>query len=135
MVWSPDWRLVFGVSQAAEPPSGEARNSLWQLAVKPSTGEAGGRPEQVTPWSDFEPLDLTITWDGKRLSLMQKRIWEDVYLAELGPDGASVKPPRRLTLDNRGIWSLDSWTPDSQAVAFSPARSGRPEVFKKGLNE
>jgi hypothetical protein len=97
MAWSPDWRLVFAASQAAEPPSPETRGSLWQVLVKPSTGEAAGGPEQITPWSDFEPTDLTITRDGKRLSLLERRVWNDVYLAELGPGGASMKPPRRLT--------------------------------------
>jgi hypothetical protein len=135
MAWSPDWRLVFAASQATEPPSAQTKYSLWQVGVKPSTGEAAGRPGQLTPWSDFEPANPTITQDGKRLSLLKQRAWDDVYLAELGPGGASMKPPRRLTLDNRGIDGLDSWTPDSQAVLFSSSRNGRAEVFRKGLNE
>ncbi|HWT78691.1 MAG TPA: hypothetical protein VN648_07790, partial [Candidatus Methylomirabilis sp.] len=61
MVWSSDWRLVFGVAQVGEPLPAEIKGSLWQVRVKPSTGEAGGKPEQLTPWSDFEPVDLTIT--------------------------------------------------------------------------
>ncbi|HEY6272978.1 MAG TPA: hypothetical protein VIX19_13430 [Terriglobales bacterium] len=133
VVWSSDWRLVFGVSQPAGP--GESKGSLWQVPVKPGTGEAAGRPGQLTPWNDSEPIELTVTRDGKRLSFLEKNNWEDVYLAGLGRDGASIKPPRRLTLDNRGVWSLDSWTPDSQAVIFSSARNGRAEVFRRGLSE
>jgi hypothetical protein len=135
MVWSADWRLVFGASQAAEPPSGDTKGSLWQVRVKPSTGEAASKPEQLTPWSDFEPTDLTITQDGKRLSFVQRNNWDDVYLAELGPGGTSMKPPRRFTLDNRGIFTLDSWTPDSQAIVFSSSRNGRAELFRKELNQ
>jgi serine/threonine protein kinase/DNA-binding winged helix-turn-helix (wHTH) protein/Tol biopolymer transport system component len=135
MAWSPDWRLVFAASQATESPSAHAKYSLWQVGVKPSTGEAAGRPGQLTPWSDFEPVNPTITQDGKRLSLMKHRVWDDVYLAELGPGSASMKPPRRLTLDNRGIDGLDSWTPDSQAILFSSSRNGRAEVFRQGLVE
>jgi Tol biopolymer transport system component len=37
--------------------------------------------------------------------------------------------------DNRGILTLDSWTPDSQAILFSFSRNGRAEIFRKGLNE
>ena len=134
VAWSPDWRLVFAASEAAESPSAHPKYSLWQVGVKPGTGEAAGRPGQLTPWSDFDPKDLTITQDGKRLSLLKQRGWDDVYLVELGPRGTSIKPPSRLTLDNRGIDGLDSWTPDSQAIVFSSSRNGRAEVFSKGLN-
>ena len=30
------------------------------------------------------------------------RTWLDVYLGELGSDGANMKAPRRFTLDDRG---------------------------------
>ena len=66
---------------------------------------------------------------------MERRAWDDVYLAELGPGGASTKPPRRLTLDNRGILTLDSWTPDSQAILFSSSQNRRAEVFRRELKE
>jgi eukaryotic-like serine/threonine-protein kinase len=46
-----------------------------------------------------------------------------------------MKPPRRFTLDNRGIRSLDNWTLDSQAILFSSDRNGRAEVFRQGLKE
>jgi Tol biopolymer transport system component len=133
--WSPDWRLVFCVSQAAESPSGQATYSLWNVAVEPRTGEAPSKPERLAEWSDLGPSNLTISADGKRLSFLKQRTWVDVYLAELGPDGGSLKPPRRLTLDNRGIRSLDSWTSDSQAILFSSDRNGKGEVFRQGLNE
>ena len=80
-------------------------------------------------------MDLTITEEGKRLSFLKTRDWDDVYLAELAPDGASMKPPRRFTLDNRGIRSLDGWTSDSQAILFSSDRNGKAEVFRQGLKQ
>jgi len=135
MAWSPDWRLVFGASQAAEPAPAQPKYSLWQVRVKPSTGEAAARPEQLTPWSDFDPVELTISQDGKRLSFVEMNNWNDVYLAKLGAGGASISSPRRFTLDNRGILTLDSWTPDSQAIIFSSSRNGRAELFRKGLKE
>ena len=125
MVWSPDWRLLFAASWTPESPLAQTKYSLWQVRADPSTGEVAGRPGQLTPWSDYYPTDLTITPDGKGLSLLKHRDWGDVYLAELGPGGASIKPPRRLTLDNRGILTLDAWTPDSQAILFSSSRNGR----------
>jgi serine/threonine protein kinase/Tol biopolymer transport system component len=133
--WSPDWRLVFAARQAAGSPSVHESYSLWEVPVKPSVGEAAGNPERLAQWNDFAPMSLTISTDGRRLSLLKQRQWQDVYLGELGPDGASLKTPRRFTLDNRGIGSLDSWTPDSQAIFFSSERNGKAEVFRQGLNE
>jgi Tol biopolymer transport system component len=80
-------------------------------------------------------MDLTITSDGKRLSFLKTRDWDDVYLGELDPDGTSMKLPRRFTLDNRGIGSLDSWTLDSQSILFSSDRNGKAEVLRQGLKQ
>ena len=133
--WSPDWRLVFSASQAAEPPAGHESYSLWEVPVEPGTGAAAAKPEWLAQWSDSGADTLAITADGKRLSFLKGRIWQDVYLGELSPHGASMKPPRRFTLDNRGIRTLDSWTLDSQAILFSSDRNGKAEVFRQGLNQ
>jgi len=134
LVWSPDWRLVFSATQAAESASNQERYSLWEVPVEPGTGAAAGKPEPLTQWSDVGPVGLAITADGKRLSFLKTHYWQDVYLGELGPDGASVKAPRRFTLDNRGSYPND-WTRDSKAIIFSSDRSGKSEVFRQGLNE
>jgi Tol biopolymer transport system component len=134
MVWSPDWRLIFAAGQAPASPSAQPKYSLWEVQTKPGTVKPA-TPRQLTRWSDFEPTDLTITADGKRLSFLKQRSWEDVYLADLGAGGRTVTPPRRFTLDNRGIDSLDSWTPDSQAVFFTSSRNGKAEVFRKDLRD
>ncbi|HXJ94156.1 MAG TPA: protein kinase [Terriglobia bacterium] len=135
IVWSPDWRVIFGANQTPQSPLAQPKYSLWQVRTKPSTGAAASSPRRLTPWNEFYPTDLAITGDGKRLSFLKSLTWDDVYLAELGPGGASTKQPRRFTLDNRGILTLDSWTPDSKAVLFSSSRNGRAEVFRKGLDE
>jgi hypothetical protein len=92
LVWSPDWRLVFSATQAAESPSGQERYGLWEVPVELRTGAAAGKPEPLTQWSDVGPVGLAITADGKRLSFLKTHYWQDVYLGELGPDGASMKP-------------------------------------------
>ncbi|HEY6291097.1 MAG TPA: hypothetical protein VI455_05975 [Terriglobia bacterium] len=132
--WSPDWRLVFSVRQLADSPSGQESYGLWEVPVEPSTGEAAGKPERLAHWSDFGPQGLSITADGKRLSFLKTRQWQDVYLGELGPDGASMKAPRRFTLDNRGS-DPNGWTPDSKAIIFSSERSGKSDIFRQGLKE
>jgi serine/threonine protein kinase/Tol biopolymer transport system component len=133
--WSPDWRLVFSARQAADSPSGHENYSLWEVPIEPATSDVAGKPERLAWWSDFGPQGMTISGDGKRLSFQKTREWDDVYLGELSPDGAAVKPPRRFTLDNRGVRSLDSWTSDGQAILFSSDRNGKAEIFRQGLRE
>jgi eukaryotic-like serine/threonine-protein kinase len=133
--WSPDWRLVFSARQAAESPTGQATYSFWTIPVKPHTGKAAGSPEKLAEWSNFYPMDLHVTADGKRLSFLKIDDWDDVYLAGLTPDGAQMKYTRRFTLDDRGIESLDGWTPDRQAILFSSNRNGRTQVFRQSVKE
>jgi Tol biopolymer transport system component len=135
MRWAPDWRLVFCARQAAESPSAQGKDSLWAILVEPATGVAVGEPERLTPWLDFVPRDVTITADGKRLSFVKEHAWQDAYLAELGPGGARIKPPRRFTLDNRGINGIECWTRASDAILFSSRINGKTEIFRQGLNE
>jgi len=134
LCWSPDWRLVFSASQTAESPSAQRTYGLWEVAVEPRTAETTSKPERRAQWNELVPHPLAFTADGKRLSFLKTRFWQDVYLAELGADGASVRPPRRFTLDNRGSYP-SSWTPDSQAILFHSDRNGKWEIFRQGLNE
>ena len=131
--WSPDGRLVFSVAGDAESPP-QQKFSLWEVQVNPRTGEAAGKPQRLTQWSEFGLYNLTFTPDGKHLSFVKSRSWMDVYLGELSPGGAGMKAPRRLTLDDRG--SIPSaWMRDGQAVLFDSQRNGRREIFRQGLNE
>jgi Tol biopolymer transport system component len=108
--------------------------SLWEVPVEPRTAETTGKPERRAQWTEFAAHAMTFTADGKRLSFLKSRVWGDVYLGELSPDGASMKPPRRFTLDNRGSWPND-WTRDSKAILFGSTRNGKWEIFRQGVNE
>jgi len=132
--WSPDWRLLF--SAGSEPPELPTRGrfSIWAIPVEPNIAQPAGKPERVTPWSDFLSCELAVTADGKRLSYLKEYLWDDLYLGELGPGGASMKPLRRFTFDRRGS-SPQEWTRDSQAILFSSNRNGRSEIFKQGLRD
>jgi Tol biopolymer transport system component len=135
LTWLPDWRLAFAVREVfTRSETVLGRNSLWDVRVELQEGEAADKPERLKEWDDFAPQDLTITADGKRLAFLKMRQWQDVYVGELSPDGTSMKPPHRFTLDNRGSYP-NSWTDDSQAIVFSSDRNGKSEVFRQGLNE
>ena len=101
-------------------------------SVTPATGEAAGKPERLAHWSDFGPLSPTMSADGKRLSFLKTRGWQDAYLAELTREGTIRSAPRRFTLDNRGSYP-NAWTPDSQGIIFSSDRTARRAIFKQAL--
>ncbi len=134
LIWSPDWRLLFSARAPQSPGVRQSKNELWAVRIDPQGGKAAGKPERLAQWTDSWPGDLSITADGKRLAFIKTRTWQDVYLSELGPDGASLKAPRRLTLDTRGSYPT-GWTPDSRAILFNSNRNGRWQVFRQGINE
>ena len=134
--WSPDGRLFFPASDRTGTQLTHYGYSIWAVPVDVRKGEAAGKPARLAQWPDFYPNCLTLTADGKRLAFLKSRIQLDVYVGELGSDGSIVAPPRRLTLDNRGLGSTpDSWTPDGRAVFFTSDRNGKLEIFKQAPNE
>ena len=131
--WSPDWRLLFSLAKGSEARPGKLKSSLWQVRVDPTT-KIADKPTQLTEWSDFAPVNLTVALNGKRLSFLKERLWMDLYLAEIGVNDASLKTPRRITLDNRGSDAC-AWTRDSRRIFFDSDRNGKSEIFRQGLNE
>jgi Tol biopolymer transport system component len=138
--WSPHRRLVFAVSQTAGP-SAQAEYSLWEIPMEPRSGQAAGRPERLWQWGGvrvetgmtFGATSPTISADAKRLCFLKNNSWPDAYVGELSPDGTSMKPPRRFTLDGRGSYP-NSWTRDSEAIILH-SRSGKNEILRQGLSE
>ncbi len=135
LAWSPDWHLVFSASRHSAAPAGltNEKYSLWEVPVDPRTGEAAGKPKQRAEWADYFPFEPAFSADGKQLSFLKKRYWDDVYLAKLKPGDNGLEQPRRFTLDNRGVASFGSWTLDSHAILFSAFRGGRIQIFQQGL--
>jgi Tol biopolymer transport system component/DNA-binding winged helix-turn-helix (wHTH) protein len=134
LCWSPDWHLVFAVSETAGLTTSQAKYGLWEIPVEPHTGEAAAKPERLAQWNGSFVTALTMAADGKRLAFLKMRIWYDVYVARLRAGAATIQAPRRLTLDNRGSL-LNDWTRDSQAVLFTSDRDGNDEVFRQGVDE
>jgi Tol biopolymer transport system component len=132
--WTTEGRLVFTVAQDAGSPSIQTKYSLWDVQVDPSTGSVHDQPRQVSGWSESKPRNVTVTSDGKRLTMLRERFWLDTYVGELAADGARMRPPRRFTLDDRGS-TASGWTHDSQAVLFDSPRNGKREIFSQSVNE
>ncbi len=134
MSWSPDWRLVFSSYRPGGLGSTDTGSGLWSVPLRPETGEAAGKPKRLVHSTDFQLLNPTVSADGKRLSFLKARGWQDVYLAELTPAGTLKNAARRFTLDDRGSYP-NGWTPDSQAITFSSDRTGTSAIFKQRLSE
>jgi Tol biopolymer transport system component len=132
--WLPDWRLIFSVNEASESASAQPKGNLWEVRLDPSTAEASSKPKRLAGWTDFQPVGLSITTDGRRSAFLKLRKHQDVYLGELGNDGNSLEAPRRFTMNNRDT-RLSGWTRDSQAILFSSGRNGKYEIFRQGLKD
>jgi len=136
LTWSPDGRLMFPATDRSGTQLTHNNYSIWAVPVELGNGIASGQPVRLAQWADFYPNCLTLTADGKHLVFLKGRLQLDVYVGELGSDSSSLSPPRRFTLDNRGLGSTPgAWTRDSRAILFSSDRNGKDEVFRQGLNE
>jgi serine/threonine protein kinase/Tol biopolymer transport system component/DNA-binding winged helix-turn-helix (wHTH) protein len=132
--WTSDWRLVFSVTELPPSPLEKKKHSLWNVATNSHSAEAQGKPAQLTPWGDFGIANLTATTDGKVLSFLKYKSWSDIYLADLGPGGDSMKAPHRFTLDDRGS-DQAAWSHDGSTILFDSDRNGKHEIFRQGVNE
>ena len=127
----PDGRMIYSVS---EPPPKQNDANLWEIKIDARTGQAASRPRRITNWAGFTLSGLSVTADGKRLAFLKGTSQADVYVGKLEENGARLKMPRRLTLDDRNDFPT-AWTPDSQAVLFFSDRNGKWDIFKQALDK
>ena len=131
LCWSRDGRIFF--SNAGQEDPNLADTGVWAIPVDELTGEAKGKPEQITK----EPSGISsfsLTADAKRLALLRDNVLPQVFVAEFASGTRQLKTPRRLTLDEN-LNSPFSWTPDSKAVFFVSARNGVFNIFKQGIDQ
>jgi len=133
-LWLPDWNIVFTVVDGRPVLTALSKNSLWQLHVDSGKGSPTQKPHRLVQWTDFTPLDMTSTADGKIIEVTKVRAHEDVYVGELGQSPGSLRTPRRLTLDNHDSAPI-AWMHDNRSLLFVSNRNGRSELFKQGLKE
>lgn len=130
LYWSPDGRLIFEVADSSSLPQ-QSQYSLWQVRVD-SAGRPSQPPRELTTLHDFVYQSLTATSNGKKLAVLESRIHQDVYLAEL--QSGNLSSSRRFTLDNRDSLP-ELWTRDSQSILFVSNRNGKNELFQQSLKD
>jgi len=129
LTWLTDGRVIYSMVEAPPNPSDA---NLWEIAVKPN-GQPAGKPRRLTNWTGYGFESFNPTADGKSLTLLKVSSQSDVYVGELEAGGTRLKPPRRLTLDERQDRPT-GWTPDSKAVLFNSDRNGTFDIFKQGIH-
>ena len=131
--WCGDGRMVFQVADRWPATSSRTNFSLWQVRVDLERGRVISKPSEFTKESSYLLWDPTCANNDERLSVVKNKHWNDVYVAELNSDGATMKSPRRFTMDNRGS-DIGVWTRDSHAILFASERNGTSHIFQQALD-
>jgi serine/threonine protein kinase len=113
IAWLDPGRLVISMQDSI----GSATMNLYELRLDPSGTRVIGSRRRLTDWRDAWVGTFTLTSDHRRLALVKGWIQTDIYCSDLGPDGARLGDPRRLTLDN-GDKVLAGWTARSDGIVF-----------------
>lgn len=127
--WAEAGRLIFG---AEESPTNHDRN-LWEIWYDVETGKPKGSMRRLTDWQGFRFSDVRVTADAKRLVFLNLHEQSDVYLGELANSGTELKPPQRLTLDDRYDWPT-GWSPDRKSILFYSDLSGTYDIYRQSVN-
>lgn len=131
LYWSPDWRLIFEVADASSLPQ-HRQYSLWQVHVDSAGLRPSQSPRELTTLRESAFQSLTAAHNGKKLAVLESRIHQDVYLAEL--QSAKLTSSRRFTLDSRDSLP-ELWTRDSKSILFVSNRNGKNELFQQALKD
>lgn len=124
-----DGRVIYTRSVSAESLAGNDDTNLWEIKIKPETGEPDGAARPVTKWFGQHLDHVSVSRDGKTL-VLQKSNWQlHTYLGEFG-SGSSLQPLRRMTLEDSDDLPY-AWTPDSRAVIFISNRAGTYRLYKQ----
>jgi len=131
LAWTVNGRIVFSRAESApESPYG----NLWSVRVDSRTGTPSGPAHQITHWDQVVPYCLTVSADGKRLSVVKQHIQNAIYVGDLRDGGKAMTAPVRLTVsDSRD--TPGGWTRDSRALLIASDRIGRNQIFRQEVDQ
>jgi Tol biopolymer transport system component len=129
VVWTVPGRIIY-----SRDTGGSTRvQNLWEIPVDSITGVVKGTPRQLTNWSGFGVLQLSITDDGRHLAFVRDNARNTVSVGELANHGTHLLDPRTLSQDEYSNIPWD-WTPDSQNVITTSNRAGAFAFYSQPLN-
>ena len=123
--WLSEDQVVFSMNENAP----RMDSNLWLVDVNSSTGLPTGPPRRRTQWTDFLVNGLSASDDGRHLCFNKGNIQSNIYVGELGSEGARPVRFRRLSEDQAISYPLD-WTPDSRAIIEVSNRDGKYQTYK-----
>ncbi len=127
IAWLDPGRLVVSMQDSV----GSAAMNLYELRLDASRTRVAGHRRRLTDWRDGWVGAFTLTSDHRRLALVKGWGQMDIYCSDLGPDGARLGDPRRLTLDN-GDKVPAGWTPTSDGIEFYKVDD--PRTYRQSLD-
>jgi Tol biopolymer transport system component len=130
MSWAEPGRLIFS---AEESPTNHDSN-LWELWYDVDSGKPKGAIRRLTDWQGFRFAEVRTTADAKRLVFLNLHDQSDVYLGELTNSGVEMKPPQRVTLDDRYDWPT-AWSSDSKNIFFYSDLGGTFDIYRQDVNQ
>jgi eukaryotic-like serine/threonine-protein kinase len=103
------------------------------LKVDPKTGEPQTKPRQMTGLPGFGMSNISVSSDGKKMTVQKSSFQCDAYIGRLQADG-KLETPRRLTSDERDNrpWA---WTLDSKSVVFTSDRTGVIAIYRQRIDQ
>ena len=126
LAWLRDGRLIY----LSEGPTSRGVFSLWEIMTDLRTGLPSGKPVKVTNWSGAAAIWPSVSSDGKRLAVVKRHSWSDIYVGELKESGTRLDSSKRLTSTESYNYS-GTWTRDSGTILFTSDRMGRSQIFKQ----
>ena len=124
--------LIYSFLEQEPPNAGDF--DLWLLKFDPRTGKPLASSPRLTTGGKGWITQLSVSSDGRLVALRRSAFQQDVYISNLFGDGKRLRPPKRLTLDDR-FDAVFSWTADSKAVLFLSNRDGPIHLFKQDIDQ
>ena len=129
--WAPDGRILFATR--SNPASELDDEDIRSIRLDERSGKAVGQPQVVTTGAGAVG-GISVTSDGKRLTLLRTNSREQAFISEFDANTRKWKTPRRLTLDANGNQAT-AWLSDSKTVLFVSNRTGTWTLYKQAIDE
>ncbi len=124
----PDGRVLYSL---VTQPTLNRDASLWVAQADLQMGGLRGE-RHLRDWPGVSLWEFSASADGRRVVFVKTGNQQDVYVADLTPDGTPVNP-RRFTLDDSND-TATNWSPDGKTILFHSDRNGTFDIFRQALD-
>lgn len=121
-VWSPNGRYLYFISNRNGAPS------LWRVPVDEASGQAEGAPEPILgPLAQSWQLNLAL--DGRHLVYVEKRLRENIYVADFDPQRLTILGEPRPFLEGTRRSSAPDVSPDGQWLTYYSRGETNEDIY------